>query len=159
MNNGSMMRALVISMITLSLLSCSNRNADIALLPNTNGQTQIDLTDNEMIIIDSLIKEAVNGRNRKVKSYFKEWKLKDPKMSSQLNDFIIDLKNYKRQYLVSLNQKGKKVVHVNCLCSVFGMDDWKTQEIVVRDGGKCFFQLDVNLFEKTYIDFIVNGSA
>jgi hypothetical protein len=153
------MRIFMIAVISLILLSCNNDNPNIAVLPDSGGQNKLHLTDEEMVLVDSLTQESVNNENRLVRYYYKGWKLKDPGMTSQMSDFLIDLKDYKRQYVISLDKNGHKIVYVNCLCSVDNMEDWKRQEIVVRDGGICFFNVKVNLFLKTYFEFNVNGSA
>jgi len=65
---------------------------------------------------------------------------------------------YKRQYVCYLNKAGEKIVYVDCFCSSMDVD-WHKQMMVVDDGGKCFFNLKINLKTKKYFDFMVNGSA
>ena len=153
------MKILMIAMISLILLSCNNNNPNIAVLPDSHGQNKLRLTDEEMVLVDSLIQESVNNENHLVRLYYKERKQKDPGMTLEMSDFLINLQDYKRQYMISLDKNGHKIVYVNCMCNVDNMEDWKTQEIIVRDGGKCFFNVKVNLFLKTYFEFNVNGSA
>ena len=84
---------------------------------------------------------------------------KFPQNGFQLKDFIIDLRKYYRQYIVTKNKKGEKEVWVNCFCSIQNMDYWKKQVVFVMDGGNCFFNLKINLSRKSYSDFEVNGEA
>ncbi|WP_214225651.1 hypothetical protein [Pedobacter sp. B4-66] len=131
----------------------------IAILPNKNSKEEIKLTGEELIITDSLVKESVKVVNDKTEVRFKKRKLEDPKFTYDLSDYTIDLKRYKRQYIVLVNKKGQKEVWINCLCAISDNDDWKTKKIVVYDGGKCYFNLKINLSEKIYFDFQVNGIA
>ena len=73
----------------------------------------------------------------------------------------IDLPNYKRQYIPVINSDGEKEVWVNCFCKHISSHffDWKNQIVIVMDGGKCFFNLKINLTKMQYSDFMVNGEA
>ena len=82
-------------MISLILLSCNNDNPNIAVLPDNNGQNKLHLTDEEMVLVDSLTQESVNHENNLVKLYYKVWKQKEPRMTSEISGFLIDLQDYK----------------------------------------------------------------
>ena len=66
--------------------------------------------------------------------------------------------NYKRQYFPVINSKGEKEVRVNCFCGQADFD-WKKEELMVCDGGNCFFNFVINLKTKKYYDLIINGEA
>jgi hypothetical protein len=71
---------------------------------------------------------------------------------------IWDQTLYKRQYVCYLNKQGEKIVYVDCFCSSMDVD-WHKQMMIVDDGGRCFFNLKINLSTKKYFDFMVNGYA
>jgi hypothetical protein len=82
----------------------------------------------------------------------------NPHAKLNKDNFVINLKQYYRQYVPFLNEKGEKEVWVNCFCSSLD-NDWRKDIIYVHDGGNCFFQLRVNLSKGTYHEFSVNGEA
>lgn len=72
----------------------------------------------------------------------------------------VDLKRekYRRQYIAMTNDKGEKIVWINCFCGVDN-DNWRNSIVMVHDGGSCYFNLKVNLTKGVYYDFWVNGYA
>jgi hypothetical protein len=72
-------------------------------------------------------------------------------------NYLINLKDYKRQYTPTTNSKGEKEVLIYCICQNFN-GSWKKERIVVLDGGKCYFMLKVNLSTKDF-ESVVNGDA
>ena len=68
----------------------------------------------------------------------------------------IDLKEYYRQYFAAKNLKGEKLVYINCFCGNAAIN-WKEEIEDVDDGGKCFFQLRINLTKKSAEELDVNG--
>ncbi len=70
----------------------------------------------------------------------------------------IDLNLYKQQYIPYINSNGDKIVWVNCLCDQ-NVSDWKKDIIIVRDGGSCYFHVEINLTRKNYGLLYVNGNA
>jgi len=70
--------------------------------------------------------------------------------------YIIDLKDYKRQYNVGFNDAGEKVVGIRFYCSTSHFD-WKHERVVVKDGGNCYFQAGINITKKESVFFYVNG--
>jgi hypothetical protein len=70
---------------------------------------------------------------------------------------LIDLKSYKVQLLPGTIQ-GDKWVYANCFCESMGTD-WTKSLLMVRDGGKCYFQVRLNLTKGEYTDFMINGNG
>ena len=67
---------------------------------------------------------------------------------------------YNFQLVPALNKKGEKEVWINAFCLESDLPmNWKKEVIIVDDGGDCFFQLKINLTQKKYYNFIVNGLA
>ena len=66
------------------------------------------------------------------------------------------LPEYKFQYWGE-NINGKQVIAVNALCRA--PDNWRTQRVMVLDGGDCFFNFKYDFANDTFFDFNVNGEA
>lgn len=67
------------------------------------------------------------------------------------------LPTYKRQYWGILKNE-KRVIFVNFFCNSLHYD-WTYQEVVVDDGGDCYFQIRYDVETGTFFDLYVNGSA
>jgi hypothetical protein len=117
------------------------------------------LTDSDFVTIDEVLSACIDKYNNEQTTEYKKMIKKYPKNGIELKYFVIDLQGYYRQYIVVENSRGEKEVWVNCFCTIQDMDYWKKQVVFVKDGGKCFFNLRINLTKKTFIDFIVNGDA
>jgi len=102
------------------------------------------LTNNDLIIIDNLLIQCVNDYNKNLSPKFK--------------NLSIDLagNSYKRQIISVINNNGDKEVWLNCFCSMYDKR-WKTDVLTVEDGGSCFFNLKLNLTNKTFYHLLVNG--
>jgi hypothetical protein len=117
------------------------------------------LNDSDFDIIDQVLSICIDKYNREQTEEYNKMNRKFPQNGFQLKDFIIDLRKYYRQYIVTKNKKGEKEVWVNCFCTIQNMDYWKKQVVFVMDGGNCFFNVKINLSRKSYSDFEVNGEA
>jgi len=131
----------------------------IALIIDSATKNVIPLTKNDLAIVDQQVKIAVNDYNKERDKYRQKVKIEDPTSTRKREDYLIDMKNYKRQYVAYLNTKKQKEVWVNCFCSNPDNDEWKSEIVEVRDGGNCYFNLKVNIKQKSYYEFIVNGRA
>jgi len=101
------------------------------------------LTLSEIELIKSILKTAIIEHNKTIKN----------------NLFAIRPQaDYKIQIVSILNRKGEKVVWVNCLCDGKG-NKWRTEIIIVEDGGNWYFNLKINLTKKTFYQMLVNGYA
>ncbi len=84
--------------------------------------------------------------------------LQQAKLRSFEKDKILkDIKSYKRQY-VGVLTKGAKEIFINFFCIV---DDpgWTRHEVLVLDGGSCFFRVNFSMKTKTFHGLQVNGYA
>jgi len=68
------------------------------------------------------------------------------------------LTNYRRQY-VGYVIDGERFIYVNYFCDSFNDDAWKTQLMMVMDGGECFFQVQYQLADQTFVSLSINGFA
>ena len=69
------------------------------------------------------------------------------------------LEDYNRQFAGAEIEGGDKVILINCFCKSEEkiLTRWKTEIIMVADGGNCFFHVNVNLKRKEYYSLMVNG--
>ena len=116
------------------------------------------LTKIDIVIIDSILNVAISKYNKDAKKHLKKLQQEKTKFEFKKDNFILNLDNYKRQYVGVKNQKNEKEVWINCFCGQFTEKNFKEIE-VVEDGGNCFFNLKINLKTKKYYDFNVNGEA
>jgi hypothetical protein len=117
-----------------------------------------DLTNEDLLKIDTILTTCIEEYNNDQKRIFSKTNSKYPDFERDKSNFIIDLTGYKRQYISVLNSRGEKEVFVNCFCRS-GHHDWKKTLILVNDGGKCYFNLKINVTTGKYYDFMVNGEA
>jgi hypothetical protein len=108
------------------------------------------LTREDFITIDSLFNACVVDYNNSEKD----------------NRFKIDLSKtfYWKQIIAVINNRGEKEVLVNCLCDAYDLQkltqtDWKTQIMMGKGGGNCYFNFKINLSVKKYFDLSVNGEV
>jgi hypothetical protein len=66
------------------------------------------------------------------------------------------LPGYKIQYRGEM-ENGKRMVDVNAMCTP--LENWRTQWVMVLDGGDCFFQLKYDADAGTFSNLMVNGEA
>jgi hypothetical protein len=77
----------------------------------------------------------------------------DPRVS----DILRAISTYKRQYSgIVLNER--KLIHINLFCETDARN-WTRQEVVVLDGGPCYFNLRFSIETKTFSHLQINGRA
>ncbi len=122
------------------------------------GSKPTDLTNNDLLKIETILNQCINDYNLDQERQFKEINNKHPEYKLDKKNFIIDLTRYKRQYIAVINSKGDKEVWVNCFCKTWNKT-WKTNLIMVADGGNCYFNLKINITTGHYYELMVNGDA
>ena len=116
------------------------------------------LTTSEIAEIEVILNKCIDEYNTEKEKEL-EKQIKENKAIDSDREFsIIKLKKYKRQYIAIINDKGEKEVYLNCFCNSFH-PDWKKDLVMVLDGGKCYFNLRINLKSKKNYQFSVNGDA
>ena len=80
-------------------------------------------------------------------------KSKNPKAP----EILKRIETYKRQYR-GIVLRGHKQIFVRFLCETLS-EDWMSDEVVVVDGGSCFFNLQFSTETKTFSHLWVNGEA
>lgn len=128
---------------------------DTLLFKNVRATT---LTQSEVEETDILLKKCIDNYNPEQQSQFDSISKTHPEYNLKIQNFVIDLSKYKRQYFPVVNSTGQKEVWINCFCNDFEKN-WKNEMLIVADGGNCFFNLVINLTTNSYYRFIVNGDA
>lgn len=116
------------------------------------------LTNSDIIEIEKQLKTCIEKYNLEQEKNYELMSKNNPQYKLDKNNYIIALKNYKRQLIPVINEKGEKEVWVNCFCDG-GETYWQKEIVLVEDGGNCFFNLKINLFTKKYYGLMVNGVA
>lgn len=118
----------------------------------------------EIIECENLLKEYINQYNDRgiskadsLNKYHR--KVKHKSLTIDKEQFLIDLKDYGRQYISVLNKENHKIVYINCFCNPLGFHYRQKDWVFVFDGGNCFFQLKIDLTDKKVIEFSDNGVA
>lgn len=116
------------------------------------------LTQTEIEEIESILKKYIDAYNQNQQRQFDTISKAHPEYNLNVDNFVIKLSKYKRQYFPVINSAGQKEVWINCFCNDFDKN-WRRDMLIVKDGGNCYFSLKVNLITKKISRFIVNGDA
>ena len=122
------------------------------------NKTPATLSNKKLLEIDRLLNDCISKYNKAQEKKFRQFVAGQPEQIFQIKDWVIDLSNYQRQYIATLNDKGETEVWVNCFCRS-NDQDWKKDLVIVADGGNCYFSLTINLTTKACFDLLVNGRA
>jgi hypothetical protein len=121
--------------------------------------TQATLNKDDLANIDRVLSFCVNKYNHSQTTVYKQIVKKLPDQDLKIDDYVIELKRYYRQYIVVFNKRGEKEVWVNCFCNIHSLDNWREKPVIMMGGGNCFFNVRINLTRKSYSGFMVNGLA
>ena len=108
--------------------------------------------------LNFIIKVCVGNYNLEQVDHYNELTKEHPDAEYNIDDFVIRLSRYARQYVPYINKEGDRIVWINCFCLEAG-EDIPGEVVQVKDGGNCYFSLKVNISKMEYFDFHVNGSA
>jgi hypothetical protein len=125
------------------------------IFPNTFKST--DLSVKEIMECERLLRSYIVDYNTKSAKRFDELTEKFPNQKFNIETFTIELKEYGRQYMAVLSDKGEKTIFVNCFCDPAEFKYRHRALVVVFDGGNCFFNFKVDLKNKKIFDFMENG--
>ena len=119
--------------------------------------TPAELTVGEIQQVNDLLSKAVAEQNRVEEKDFQKMIKDFPEAAQHRENYFIDLSRYRRQFIAVINPKGEKEVWVNCFCS--SGPNWRKVEVVVDDGGNCYFNVKINLTKASWYEMMVNGEA
>ena len=118
-----------------------------------------NLSDMEIMECETLLNSFIADYNEEGIKRFDEMTKKYPNGQFEIEDFKIELKDYGRQYMTVVSDKGDKIVYVNCFCDPTHFNYRDKELVQVDDGGNCFFNFKVDLKTKKIFDFMENGVA
>jgi hypothetical protein len=72
---------------------------------------------------------------------------------------IEDLPLYTRQYFGIVLTEGQPLIYANYFCNAENFDYWLEGNVMVMDGGECFFQVLYNPEDSSFLWLRVNGFA
>lgn len=177
------MEKFIATFLIISFLSISCSRADTprtsGILADTSSYTilpydttgkNLDIFNNcmpaelvvyEFAVIDTLLNVAVNRFNElDAQKQLDIWKKSYGADGAELSHFKINLKNYKRQYIIVVSDKEEKEVWVNC----FKEDEdpanrnpnWRNEIMQADGGGMKYFQLKINLTTRHSSEIKIN---
>lgn len=123
------------------------------------GGRKTTLIETELIEIEEILSNLVEKHNWEETKRLNERNAEYPEDKWEETGYELVLEGKRRQYLPVINESGEKEVWINFFCDDFGAEDWKNQIVEVNDGGNCYFDVKINLTQKTYYDLMVNGYA
>lgn len=170
---------ILISLFLFSFVCSTGDNKTVVTDPkkdNKPGNTDtkqpgFDLKPNQTIIPAAEKMEWAFGRNYKrynptiddIKTAEEVLKACFTKESSGTANPFFGRKydDYNMQFVGGELEGGDKIIWVNCFCMAESeiLKKWKTDIVMVADGGNCFFNVKINLKNKEYYGLMVNGMA
>lgn len=117
------------------------------------------LDQSELVEIEEIIGIAITENNQKQDEELIEHNNTYPENQLTETGYELKLDGFKRQYVSVINQKGEKEIWINFFCNDWNSDKWKSELMIVKDGGNCYFNIKVNLTKKTYSELNINGYA
>ncbi|MFD2908016.1 hypothetical protein ACFSX9_04635 [Flavobacterium ardleyense] len=124
---------------------------DSRFFVSNNQSKPTNLAADDFIKVEKMLHNFISDYNAEQNSNSSESK-------RITEDLLINLNRYKRQYFALLNAKGEKEIWINCFCKD-NNPNWKTEKVIVKDGGNCYFNLKVNLTTEEYYEVYINGNA
>ena len=124
---------------------------DVSFFVSNDQSKPANLSEDDLIKVEKILHNFISDYNAEQNS-------KSPESKRITEHFLINLNRYKRQYFALLNAKGEKEIWINCFCKDNSLD-WKTEKVIVKDGGNCYFNLKVNLTTEAYYEVHINGNA
>ena len=119
-----------------------------------------DLSHADLIVIEKILIKYIDEYNVEKRNEYENIKNKNPDLNWNIEDFIIELETYNRQYFTVTNTNGEKEVWINCYCGTNNLSGKnKSIPILVNDGGNCYFNFKINLNNRGIYEFMVNGHA
>lgn len=131
-------------------------NSKSDLLKNTK---KAQLNSNDIIEIDKILKASILQYNVNEEKRLPELQAKYPEEKIDKSWVDIEIEKYKRQYIPYINNKGEKEVWIYCTINRRVHSTWKKEILFAAGGGNYYFEVTVNLSNKTYRDFSINGPA
>lgn len=123
-----------------------------------DSKKKTQLSINELRIINHNIIKGVNDYNDKLKIRLEKWNKESKTSTLDFEKEKLNLRYFYRQYFVSTNESGDKIVNVFCFC-VYYDDDWRKNQVYVMDGGNCYLNITINITKNKIEYFGTHGEA
>ena len=149
------------SLIALTVLDCSGKTSSTTNdFPNVAVFEYLPIKTHSWVFKEG---KAVSLDNTEISDSLEIIKkaIEENNSTAPKGRQVGDISGYKLQFLPIENAKGEKEVWINAMCRDVGKESesWKKDLIIVSDGGSCFFNIYVNLTNKTHQKLMVNGEA
>jgi hypothetical protein len=155
----------IITILFFSFISCDKitTSDNVAVLINENEKLQFRYPEMqtwkpnqaEINIAENIIPIIISENNT----------------DNSVNEIYENITDYYFQLIPYLDKDKRKIIYVNSLCKSFvknplpNLDgsepqdeiEWKSYFYDVDDGGNCFWQVKIDVEQKEYFDFSVNG--
>lgn len=118
------------------------------------GSKPAPLYQDDLKVTDSLFKICITQFNNEQAALLKTIYEKVATAYQRPEYYLIDPAIYKKQYFPFTNASGGREIYINCFCDEQPV--WQSKKVEVTGGGKCYFQLAVNLTARKYSNFHVN---
>lgn len=158
------MKPIFLIFFCITIFSCNKKQpikldkSKIVIIP-AEGKN-FKPTDEELFLVEQLVNKRLSIHNEEQKASNQDRKyFFGDSLQYDYESKIIEYKNYYRQLEAFYNDKGEKIVVLNCLCDIENFTDWRKAKIEVKDGGSCFFQITVNINLRIVYGFTINGEA
>jgi hypothetical protein len=111
------------------------------------GSKPATLSEDETKQLEGILKECVQNYNKGLPSNLR-------------GGLSIDFSNhrYYRQYVAVVNDRSEKEIWVNGFCDSLDKQ-WRMEIVHVKDGGNCYFNMKINLTQRTCFEINVNEAA
>ena len=129
-------------------------------LEDFKNRKSVKLENKDIPEIERLLNLSVSNYNSNQIKLIPNYQKKYPEIKVGPEKVgVINLSNYKRQYVPYVNRKGEKVVWVYCTINKRINKEWKKEILFAAGGGENYFRVTINLTKKIYKDFSTNGPA
>jgi hypothetical protein len=144
---------IVVLILLMTIISCTSNRQNPEAVNTPNNQVILDTRRYTIISEDTTFKVS----NDDVQLTYQVLKNVVDSLNKHRNK-PLDISQYRFQTVPLPSKNGQRVFWVNSFCNG-GDQNWKTQIYQVEDGGKCFFNIKIDLTTMTYFDLFVNSLA
>lgn len=125
---------------------------------DSQSKKKSTLSELELKLVSKNLIKAVDEYNVSLKIKLEKWNKKSTYYTWNYEKEKLNLRNYYRQYFISTNKNGDKIISIFCFCS-YTDDSWRHQKIQVFDGGTCYLNIEINLTKNSYSIVQTHGLA
>lgn len=158
----------VVLLLILSLVTSCNRNSDGARPPTTSASPSapgmVETGQGVIFTADQIAASEYWPNNNHA------WTPSEADvmaLEEQLTGYLQDghpallqkLESYTRQYWGTITPDGSRAVYANFFCDAGRLDQWRTDLVMVLDGGDCYFQTLYDIEDNVFVWLAINGES